>query len=189
MGALSWLRRHGNMCLVTTWRQQPCATTVFSEKLMRAPCKIKSCFVIVCKLEEASCGQLWESGGYVTSHNERYFMSIFENYEIFAISKRELAFQWYQTFKNWTATFEVRARDGVYFLLFPLYFMSYFALNLKISFADIRYLSLWHITYGHSWWPVLAGWPPDAYSVCKLVVSFLGVIVICTCTVCKWKVF
>ena len=37
---------------------------------------------------------------------------------------------------------KIQGKDGVLFLLFSLYFTSYFAQYLKISLADIRYLLL-----------------------------------------------
>ena len=37
-------------------------------------------------------------------------------------------------------------KDGVNFLLFSLYFTSYFAQYIQICLADIRYLLLWCIT-------------------------------------------
>ena len=83
----------------------------------------------------------------VTSHNKRYLMSVLERTKWDICCFVEIikqAFQWYQTFINWRPTFEdMRKRPekvGVYFLLCSLYLISCFALYLKISLADIRYL-------------------------------------------------
>ena len=72
-------------------------------------------------------------------------MSIFENYEIFAISKRELNKLSDDTNHKIGSPEDMRKR--VYFLLFSLFFIIYFAQYLKISLADIRYLLLWCVTY------------------------------------------
>ena len=79
---------------------------------------------------------------YVTRHNKSYLMSILgENMKflLYIIQKKiKQAFQWYQT-NSW--------KLNRWFLLFSLYFTSYFAQYLKISLADITYFLLCCVTF------------------------------------------
>ena len=66
----------------------------------------------------------------MTSHDKRYLMSILENYYIFVLSER---------ISNDTKLSRIGLleRDGAHFLLFSLYFTSYFAQYLMINLTSI----------------------------------------------------
>ena len=54
------------------------------------------------KVDQAYLKSMWQA-------QQKVPLSIIERYEMFALSIKETikqAFQWYQTYKNWTATFE-----------------------------------------------------------------------------------
>ena len=94
----------------------------------------------------------------VTGHNKRSCMPIFDNYEIFAISKRKkTSFPMIQNF--WILnhyTFENIRKRWHLFLIISLDFTSYFAQYLKIRLADIRYLSfVWIMVESEDTWPPL----------------------------------
>ena len=88
---------------------------------------------------------------YVTSHNKRYLMSILTILRFFAESKRVSNRLSDDTIlmKIWLWLLKIWEKDGVYFLLFSLYFTSYFAQYLQISLTWYPLLSC--VTYFHTW--------------------------------------